>query len=161
MVKDKHDLAQLKKNGKTVEDYMSCLEGKSGDEIKTNCELYEPKEDVIAALAEKAKGYTFVVFSAVWCKDCKTNVAAFAKILEHQPDIEVIFFSGIKTAPLDPDIRWRVPPSPPEVDDFDLRKIPTFYILNSEGVQVGEMIENPEHKETLEEELLYILENLQ
>ncbi len=160
MVKEKHDLAQLKKNGKTVEDYMSCLEGKSGEEIKTNCELYEPKEDIIAALAEKAKGYTFIVFSAVWCKDCKSNVAAFAKILEKQPDIEGYFFSGIKTAPLDPDIRWRVPPSHPEVNDFDLRKIPTFYILNSEGVQVAEMIENPEHKETLEEELLYILENL-
>jgi len=160
MVKDIHDLAQLRKNGKSVKDYMECLEGKSGKEIIDNCELYEPKEDVIATLAEKAKGYTFVVFSAVWCKDCKSNVAAFAKILEKQPGIDALFFSGIKTAPLDPEIRWKVPPSPPEVDDFDLRKIPTFYILNSEGKVVGQMIENPEHKETLEEELVYIIENL-
>ena len=160
MIKEIHDIAQLRKNGKSITDYMSCLEGKSGEEIKDNCEMYVPKEDVIADLAAKAKGYTFVVFSAVWCKDCKTNIAAFAKILEYQPSIDAIFFSGIKSAPLDPNIRWKVPPSPPEVDDFDLRKIPTFYILNSEGKIVATMIENPEHKETLEEELLYILENL-
>ena len=72
-----------------------------------------------------------------------------------------MFFKGIKSAPLDPDTRWRVPPSPPEVNDFDLRKIPTFYILDSSGKQVGEMIENPEVKPTVEEELVYILDNVQ
>lgn len=160
MVKEKHDLKSLKENGITYKEYIDSLSGKSGEEFKQNYIDYNPKMDVVNKLAEKSKGYTFVVFSAVWCKDCKINCGAFLKIVEMKPEIEAIFFKEIKSAPLDPNVRWRVPPSPPEVDDFDLRKIPTFYILNREGKVVGEMIENPEHKETLEEELVYILENL-
>ena len=101
-----------------------------------------------------------MVFSAAWCKDCKKNVAAFAKILQHKPNIQALFFSGIKSAPLDPEVRWKVPPSPPEVNEFDLVKIPTFYILDSSGTLVAELVENPVTKETMEEELLYLLENL-
>ena len=160
MSQQTHDLSQLRKNGLTVKEMVEKLSGKDGEIIKENIKNYQPKVDVLEKLAEKAKGYTFVVFSADWCKDCKVNVAAFAKILEFKPEIDSIFFKGLKSAPLDPEVRWRVPPSPPEVNEFDLRKIPTFYILDANGNVVTEMIENPEHKPTLEEELLYLLEKL-
>ncbi|MFW9923361.1 MAG: thioredoxin family protein [Candidatus Thorarchaeota archaeon] len=157
---EKHDINILRKNGITIQEYMDSLEGQSGEELKENYKKYSPKADIVKELAEKSKDYTFVVFSAVWCKDCKTNIAAFARILDLQPKIDAIFFKGIKSAPLDPNIRWKVPPSPAEVNDFDLIKIPTFYILNKEGKVVTQMVENPENKETLEEELLYLIENL-
>lgn len=161
MAKEIHNLKSLKENGITYKEYIDSLSGKSGEEFKQFYIDYNPKEDVISELAEKSKGYTIVAFSAVWCKDCKTNCAAFLKIVEKKPEIEAIFFKDIKSAPLDPNIRWRIPPSPPEVDEFDLRKIPTFYILNNEGKIIGELVENPSHKETIEEELVYILDNLQ
>ncbi|MHA1630294.1 MAG: thioredoxin family protein [Candidatus Heimdallarchaeota archaeon] len=160
MTQQTHDLAQLRKNGLTVQKMVEKLSGKDGEIIKENIKNYQPKVDVLEKFAEKAKGYTFVVFSADWCKDCKTNISAFTKMLELKPEIDAIFFKGLKSAPLDPDVRWRVPPSPLEVNEFDLRKIPTFYILDSSGKVVAQMIENPEHKQTLEEELLYLLENL-
>ena len=160
MIQQTHDLAQLRKNGLTIQKMVEKLSGKDGEIIKENIKNYQPKVDVLKKFAEKAKGHTFVVFSADWCKDCKTNVSAFAKMLELEPEIDAIFFKGLKSAPLDLDVRWRVPPSPLEVNEFDLRKIPTFYILDSSGKLVAQMIENPEHKQTLEEELLYLLENL-
>lgn len=156
----KHDIDKLRKNGITTEEYIDSLEGKSGKELEENYQKYQPKKEIIKKLAEEAKGYTFIAFSAVWCKDCKTNMAAFAKIVKEQPEIDAICFKGIKSAPLDPNIRWRIPPSPKEVDEFNLERIPTIYILDSKGQQVAEMIENPKNKETLEEELLYLLENL-
>ncbi|HUT82969.1 MAG TPA: thioredoxin family protein [Candidatus Bathyarchaeia archaeon] len=160
-MEDAHDLNKLKTNGLSVTEMVNKLEGKDGEIIKENIKDYQPKKDILKKLSEKAKGFLFVVFSADWCKDCKVNVAAFAKMLLIEPSIEAVFFKGIKSAPLDPEVRWRIPPSPPEVNEFDLRKIPTFYVLDKKGKQVGEMIENPEIKSTLEEELLYILENIQ
>ncbi len=161
MVKEIHDVKHLEKSGVKVDEMIKNLSGKDGDIIRENFEKYEPIEGVLSELEEKAKGHLFVVFCADWCKDCKTNVAAFAKIVKLRPNINGVFFKGIKSAPKDPDIRWRVPPSPPEVNDFDLRKIPTIYIVDSNGKLVGEMLENPEHKPTLEEELVYILDNSQ
>jgi thiol-disulfide isomerase/thioredoxin len=157
-MKDQHDIEQLKKNGKNLEEFLTTLTTKDGKILLENMKKYEPKEEIIKQLVEKAHRHTFIVFSAPWCKDCKINVAALAKIVEKNPNLDVLFFSGIKTAPLDPNIRWKVPPSPPEVNDFDLRKIPTIYILNSSGKVINAMVENPKTKETLEEELLFLLE---
>ncbi|NHK29957.1 MAG: hypothetical protein FK730_01305 [Asgard group archaeon] len=161
MIKEIHDLNQLKANGLSVSEMIEKLAGEDGETIKENMEKYQPNEQVISQLASKINGFTFVIFSADWCKDCKINVAAFAKIMKFIPEINAIFFKGLKSAPKDPNVRWRVPPSPPEVNDFDLRKIPTFYILNEKGKVVGEIIENPEVKPTLEEELVYILDKNQ
>ncbi|NHJ39132.1 MAG: hypothetical protein FK731_03795 [Asgard group archaeon] len=160
MIKKIHNLNQLKANGLSVKEMIEKLEGKDGEIIKENIVNYQPNELVVSQLAPKMNGYTIVVFSADWCKDCKVYVAALVKILQLKPDINAIFFKGIKSAPKDPDIRWRVPPSPQEVNEFDLKKIPTFYILDSNGKVVGEIIENPTIKPTLEEELVYILDNI-
>ena len=155
----KHDIAKLRANALSVDEMIEKLERKDGEIIKENIQNYQPKEDILNELVVKAKGYFIVVFSADWCKDCKKNVAEFAKVVKLRPDIDAIFFKGIKSAPLDPDVRWRVPPSPPEVNEFDLRKIPTFYILDSTGNLIGQIIENPEIKTSIEEELIHILEN--
>ena len=55
--------------------------------------------------------------------------------------------------------RWRIPPSPEEVELFDLVKIPSMYILDQEGNKVGEIIENPPEGVTLERAILEILES--
>ena len=160
MVLEKHDLKKLHVNGKKIDEVIESFDCKGSEDIKSNCENYEPKHEVVKELITKAKDHTIVVFSADWCKDCKSNVGAFSKIVQLYPEIDAIFFKGIKSAPLDPDIRWKVPPSPPEVDEFDLRRIPTFYILDSEGYVKAELLENPVTKPTVEEELLYLIENI-
>ncbi|MFC1804045.1 hypothetical protein ACFL0D_08815 [Thermoproteota archaeon] len=55
--------------------------------------------------------------------------------------------------------RWRIPPSPEEVEIFDLERIPSIYILDKEGKKVGEIIENPPAYKTLEVAVLDILES--
>ncbi|MBK5113816.1 MAG: thioredoxin family protein [Candidatus Heimdallarchaeota archaeon] len=161
MVKEIHDIKHLEKAGMQVDEMIEKLSGTDGEVMKENYEKYEPNQEALSELEEKAKDYLFVVFCAEWCGDCKTTAAYFAKIVKLKPSINGVFFKGLKSAPKDPDVRWRVPPSPPEVNDFDLRKIPTIFILNSEGKLVGEMIENPQIKSTVEEELVYILDNIQ
>jgi hypothetical protein len=55
--------------------------------------------------------------------------------------------------------RWRIPPSPAQVEEFDLVKIPSMYILDKEGNKVGEIIEDPPTGKTLEAAILDILES--
>ena len=91
MVKEIHDLKQLESNGLALDEMIEKLQGSDGEILKYNITNYEPKIEIVNKLAEKANGYTIVVFSADWCKDCKTNVAAFAKILQVNSDIKAIF----------------------------------------------------------------------
>jgi hypothetical protein len=57
----------------------------------------------------------------------------------------------------DPDEKWAIPPSPPEVKAFNVIKIPLITVLNKEGEKRGEIIENPPEGQTLERALLDIL----
>ena len=54
--------------------------------------------------------------------------------------------------------RWSVPPSPSEVEEFDVQKIPLIIVLNAQGQVLGEIVENPPEKKTLEQSLLDILD---
>lgn len=125
-------------------------------------EDYKIKEDVLAKIAEVVKTNTFAirVFAADWCKDTRKAMPALSIIATRIPEINLEILGGIKNAPFDPNNRWKVPPSPPEVDTFDIRAIPTIIVFNNNGEEIGRMVERPEVTETIEEEILYYLQML-
>jgi hypothetical protein len=53
--------------------------------------------------------------------------------------------------------KWRIPPSPQEVETFHVDKIPLTIVFNKEGKDIGKIIENPREKPTMEEELVKII----
>jgi hypothetical protein len=53
--------------------------------------------------------------------------------------------------------KWAVPPSPPEVDEFNVAKIPYMIVLKKDGEKAGEIVENPPQGVTLEKALLDII----
>jgi len=121
------------------------------------------KEDIITQIAEivKSKNVAIRIFVADWCKDTRNAFPAISHIVNQIPEIDLTLLHGIKNDPFDKNVRWKVPPSPPEVDTFDLRKIPTLIIFDkTSGEEVGRMIERPEATETVEEEILYHLQML-
>ncbi len=97
-----------------------------------------------------------VVFSAEWCKDCAANVPVLA-LLAEKTGVKVRVFGGLKTDPLNPKERWRIPPSPPEVKTFNVQKTPHIIMFDKQGKQLGTIIENPKPENTLEEEILHIM----
>ncbi|MDI6690325.1 MAG: hypothetical protein QME50_00450 [Candidatus Bathyarchaeota archaeon] len=58
--------------------------------------------------------------------------------------------------PLSRERKWRIPPSPPEVETFNVDKIPLIILFDNDGKEIGRVVENP-HEQTLEEELLKII----
>jgi thiol-disulfide isomerase/thioredoxin len=151
------DLDNIRKRTKTARDYVESLQGKAKDQFLEF--YYEYKLDPAATneLKKLTKGLTFVVMSAAWCKDCRFAVPVLM-YLEEEIGLDVRCFSGIKTAPLDPDHQWRIPPSPPEMEEWGITAIPWIEIFNSKGERIGVIIEKPKVKPTLEAELVHVLQ---
>jgi len=118
---------------------------------------YQLNKKAVQKLRSYAKDVVIVVFSAEWCKDCAANVPVLALIAE-KTGMEVRVFGGLKTNPLNLKERWRIPPSPPEVRTFNVQKTPHIIMFDKQGKKFGIIIENPKPGNTLEEEILHMIQ---
>jgi thiol-disulfide isomerase/thioredoxin len=96
-----------------------------------------------------------VAFSAEWCKDCASSIPVLALISE-ATGLEVRIFGGLIKDPLNHTGKWRIPPSPIEVETFNVHKIPLIIIIDTDGREIGRIIEKP-NEPTIEEEILKII----
>ena len=152
------DLNDIRSRTTNSRGYVDQLKDKYKDIILDAYDEYKLDSGVVDELKDIVKGMTVVVFSAAWCGDC-TRAMPVMMHLEEQLDLEVMAFSKIKTAPLNPDRQWAVPPSPPEVNEWGATAIPFFVFFDSDGNRVATLTEKPKVKDTLEAEILYVLKN--
>ena len=78
-------------------------------------------------------------------------------LLAEAAGIEVRVFGHIMRDAKSNTKKWAVPPSPPEVDEFKVSKIPYMVVLKKEGEKVDEIVENPPPGKTLEQAILDIV----
>lgn len=152
------DLKEIAERTSTTREYVNALEVKPKDIIMEKYANYKLDGEVVKELESLTGDLTFVVFSAAWCGDCKNAMPVFLH-LEDEIGLNVRVFGKIKTAPLDPDHKWAVPPSPPEINEWGATAIPWIEIFNGHGERVGTIIEKPKVKPTLEAEILHVLKN--
>lgn len=152
------NLSDIRSRTTNVRDYIDGLKDKDKEKFIEVYNTYKLDTGVVDELREALKDLTIVVFSAAWCGDCKRAMPVMQQ-LEEQLGLEVLIFSKIKTAPLDPDRQWAVPPSPPEINEWGVTAIPWFNFYDTDGNLVGTLIEKPTVKDTLEAEILHILKN--
>jgi thiol-disulfide isomerase/thioredoxin len=153
------NLQGIREKTVSISQYMETLTDPFKDKFLTRKQTYQLKTEVINQLKKFANKYIIVAFSAEWCKDCASHIPVLA-LISRATGVEVRVFGGLKKDPLNTDRKWRIPPSPPEVEAFDVDKIPLILLYNNEGEQIGRITENPEEP-TLEEELLKILKKWQ
>jgi thiol-disulfide isomerase/thioredoxin len=154
-MREKHNLEKLRENSQTVKDYLASTAETAPGFAKRTAE-YNLNERATKELRERAEGAVVVVFSAEWCKDCRRNVPVLGLIAE-ATDLEVRVFGHLMRDIKDPDELWSIPPSPQEVKEFDVVKIPLISVLDGNGEKIGEIVENPLEGQSLEEALLDIL----
>lgn len=152
------DLKEIKSRTTNVQGYIDELRDKDRDIIIEAYKKYKLDTSVVDELRDILKDMSVVIFSAAWCGDCNTAMPAMLH-LEEQLGFEIMVFSKIKTAPLDPNRQWAVPPSPPEVNDWGASAIPFFVFFDSDGNRVATITEKPTVKDTLEAEILHVLKN--
>ena len=87
---------------------------------------------IVKELKKRAKDYLIIVFSAEWCPDCMRNVPVL-DLLAEATGIEVRVFGHIMRDAKSNTRKWAIPPSPPEVEEFNVVKIPLIVVLRRTG----------------------------
>ena len=152
------DFEDIRKRTTNIKGYIDALSDKDKDIVMEEYDEYNLNEDVVEELKEIMKGLKVVIFSAPWCGDCKRAMPPLLH-LEEKIGLDAMVFGEVKSDPLNKEAQWRVPPSPPEINEWGATAIPWFEFFDSSGNKVGTLIEKPKVKETLEEEILHILKN--
>jgi hypothetical protein len=150
------NLSEIRKRTVSVSQYIESLKQPFRDKFLTRKQTYQLKQEAMNQLKKFANKYITVAFSAEWRKDCTANIPVLALISE-ATGLEVRIFGGLKKDPLTHTRKWRIPPSPQEVETFLVDKIPLIILFDEEGEDIGRIIEKPREKPTLEEELIQII----
>jgi len=149
------DLEAIRSNSESVADYLTSSEEKA-PRFAERKSTYKLNKDIVEKIKAYAGSTVVVVFSAEWCPDCFRNVPVLGLVSE-QTGLEVRVFGHLMRNAKNPNEKWAIPPSPPEVRVFNVIKIPLITLLNQDGEKLGELVENPPKGVTLEEAVLDIL----
>jgi hypothetical protein len=155
---DLQQFEDMLKRATPIEEYMHTCSEDCRPKYEARRSDYSPKQDILTLIKKNAEQFIVVAIGAEWCKDCVTNIPVL-DLIHEVTGLRVYVLGGVKTDPLNPERQWAVPPSPPEVDTLGIRAIPTILLYTPEGTEIARIIENPQILPTLEEELLYLIEN--
>ncbi|MHA2082952.1 MAG: thioredoxin family protein [Candidatus Thorarchaeota archaeon] len=121
---------------------------------------YNLKSEAVEKLRTLLTDYEIVVLFADWCGDAKRAVPVLA-MLEEELDIKIRALGGMKKPPYGSDKHWAVPPSPEEVDIFEITSSPTILIFNKSGEEIGRIKTRAKMTGSIEEEIVKIIEDNQ
>ena len=149
-------IERLVDDSEPVKQYIEASRTKT-DRFHERYEGYKPDPTAITELKKHRDTVIILAFSAEWCPDCYRNVPVLAHIAE-QTGIQARVFGHLMRDAKNDKRRWAVPPSPAEVDEFNVEKIPTFIAMTVTGEELGRVVENPPEGVSLEQALLDLLQ---
>ena len=152
-----YDLKNLQECSEDVLEYIQTNKEKAPQYMKRYDEYKLDQEVAIKLSCHKDK-YTIIAFSAEWCPDCYRNIPVLAHIQE-KTGLKTRVFGHLMRDAKSSTRLWACPPSPIQVEEFKVVKIPHMFILNNNGEIEGEIIEDPPQGKTLERAVLDILES--
>jgi thiol-disulfide isomerase/thioredoxin len=150
-----HDLEELRRRAEPVVEYLSSSAA-SAPAFAEGAEGYRLDPAALEGLRRHAGSALILVFSAEWCRDCHRHIPVLGLISE-ATGLEVRVFGHLMRDPKRPRGYWRIPPSPKEVEEFSVTRIPAIVVLDGEGGVMGEIVESPPAGRSLEAALLGIL----
>jgi thiol-disulfide isomerase/thioredoxin len=123
-------------------------------------DTYTLKEEAVSKLKDLMKDYSVVILFADWCGDARRALPVMA-LLEKEIEKPIPALGGMTKPPYGSDKFWAVPPSPVEVDTFEVTSSPTILIFDKEGEEIGRIKTRQKMTPTIEEEIVKIIEDSQ
>ncbi len=150
------DLKSIRERTSTVREYIDKTDENARQIMLEKYKNYTISQTILDQLRLATEGVVCVVIGASWCGDCRDAMPVLLH-LEEKIGMDIRVFGTVKRAPLDPHHKWAIPPSPPEMEEWNVTAIPWIEFFDSHGERIGTIIEKPHVKETLEAEILFIL----
>jgi thiol-disulfide isomerase/thioredoxin len=119
---------------------------------------YKINEEALEKLKKYLEDFSIVVVFADWCMDARRTIPVLA-IIEEETGKKIAARGGMTKPPYGSDKFWAVPPSPQEVDTFEITSSPTILIFNRDGKEIGRIKTRPKMTPTIEEEIVKIIED--
>ncbi len=119
---------------------------------------YKINDQALEKLKEYLDDFSIAVLFADWCGDARNAVPVLA-IIEEQTGKKIHALGGMTKPLYGSDKFWAVPPSPKEVDTFEVTSSPTILIFNKEGNEIGRIKTRQKMTPTIEEEIVKIIED--
>ncbi|MGY5864031.1 MAG: thioredoxin family protein [Candidatus Thorarchaeota archaeon] len=104
------------------------------------------------------EGYSLVGMFADWCGDARRAIPVLA-LLEDEIGVTIPCLGGMKKPSYGSDKLWDVPPSPTEVDIFEITSSPTILIFDKSGEEIGRIKTRARMTPTIEQEIVKIIED--
>lgn len=123
---------------------------------------YKLNQDAIDQLAKISKDYTIVIIFGDWCGDARRAVPVMS-LIEEETGLRIAALGGMTKPPYGSGSGkfWAVPPSPEEVDTFEITSSPTVLIFNNEGEEIGRIKTRAKMTPSMEQEIVKVIEDSQ
>jgi thiol-disulfide isomerase/thioredoxin len=119
---------------------------------------YSLNPKALEKLKVLCKDYTCAILYADWCGDSRRALPVLA-LIEEQTGKKVLALGGMTKPSYGSNKLWAVPPSPPEVEIFEVTSSPTILIFNRQGEEIGRIKTRQRLTPTIEEEIVKIIED--
>ena len=119
---------------------------------------YKLNPEAIEKLGTFSEDYRIVIVFADWCSDARRAVPVMS-LIEAETGQKISALGGMKKPPYGSDKFWAVPPSPVEVNIFEITSSPTILIFNQQGEEVGRIKTRAKMTPTIEQEIVKIIED--
>jgi thiol-disulfide isomerase/thioredoxin len=152
-----YDIEKLNQHSEDVKEYIESSK-ETAPQFMERYNSYKLDPEAASKLKCHSEKYAIYAFSAEWCPDCYKQIPILAH-LQEETGLKTRILGHLMRDAKSSTKRWRSPPSPQEVEEFNVIKIPSMYVLDKAGNKVGEIIEFPPEGMTLEAAILAILES--
>ncbi|MHA1614353.1 MAG: thioredoxin family protein [Candidatus Thorarchaeota archaeon] len=119
---------------------------------------YKLNPEAVEKLGAFSEDYRIVIVFADWCGDARRAVPVMS-LIEKETGQKISALGGMKKPPYGSDKFWAVPPSPVEVDIFEITSSPTILIFNQQGEEVGRIKTRAKMTPTIEQEIVKVIED--
>ena len=121
-------------------------------------QFYKLNEDAMVKLNEYLNEYTIVATFAEWCGDARKAIPVLS-LIEEDTGKTIPTLGGMTKPPYGSKKLWEVPPSPEEVDSFEITSSPTILVFDADGKEIGRIKTKPRMTPTIEQEIVKIIED--
>lgn len=151
-------LSEVRSDAPSCTEYMETMSPMYKGGFLRQRNEYKLNPEAIGKLGKLLEDYRIVIVFADWCGDAR-RVVPVMSLIEAETGQKISGLGGMKKPPYGSGKFWAVPPSPVEVDIFEITSSPTILIFNKQGEEIDRIKTRAKMTPTIEQEIVKIIKD--